>query len=231
MEGHTALGSWQSHLIHLPSLHVGEWSSFPGLVPPNDMVNSESVVDIKPGDSGMAVGYQVDEFTHTLSRKHFVAQSHIYPGFTGKVSSLTHFPLEPGCEDWAFYFQGSGLPLFVSGSWSGSMCRAHIALQELWAIAMMLHRMAFCLSGKVVNLHLDNSTAKAYLCNQCGTVSPFLSRLAYHIVSLTNKYGITLIPAYIPTHLNVEANYLSQDQMLPEWCLLPQAAFAFWVFQ
>ena len=35
---------------------------------------------------------------------------------------------------WAFYFQGSGLPLSVSGPWAGSMCRAHIALQELQAI-------------------------------------------------------------------------------------------------
>ena len=32
---------------------------------------------------------------------------------------------------WALHFQGSGLPLSVSGSWSGSMCRADIALQEL----------------------------------------------------------------------------------------------------
>ena len=32
---------------------------------------------------------------------------------------------------WAFYFQGSGLPLSVSGSWLGSLCRGHIALQEL----------------------------------------------------------------------------------------------------
>ena len=39
---------------------------------------------------------------------------------------------------WAFYFQGSDLPLSISGSWSGSMCRAHIALQELLAVAMML---------------------------------------------------------------------------------------------
>ena len=58
---------------------------------------------------------------------------------------------------WAFYFQGTGLLLSVSGLWSGSMCRAHIALQEFQAIAMMLHRMAFCLSGKVVALHLGNS--------------------------------------------------------------------------
>ena len=127
---------------------------------------------------------------------------------------------------WAFYFQGSGLPLSVSDSWWGSLCRAHIALQELQAIAFMLCRMAFYISGKVVALHLDNSTAKAYLCNQGGTVSPFLSRLACQILSLTSKHGIPLIPAYILTHLNVEGDFLSQDQLLPEWHLLPQITHA-----
>ena len=134
---------------------------------------------------------------------------------------------------WSFYFQGSGLTLSVSGSWSGFMCRAHIAFSCLtgMAIAMMPCRMAFCLSGKVVALHLDNSTAKAYLCNQGGTVSLFLFRLAWQILSLTDKHGIILIPAYIPTHFNVEADYLSWDQMLPEWHHLPrvaQAAFHLW---
>ena len=132
---------------------------------------------------------------------------------------------------WAFYFQGSGLPLLVRGSWSGSLCKAHIALQELQAVAIMLCRMAFCLSGKVVALHLDNSTAKAYLCNQDGTVSPFLSRLAFWILSLTNKHGITFLPAYIHTHLNVEADYLYWDWVLVGWHLLPQvaqAAFCLW---
>ena len=127
---------------------------------------------------------------------------------------------------WAFYFQGSGLPFSVSGAWSGSLSRAHIALQELQAVAVMLRRMAFHLSGKVVALHLDNSTAKAYLCNQGGTVSPFLSRLACGILSLTDKHGITLLPAYIPTHLKVEADFLSWDWLLLEWHLLPQVAQA-----
>ena len=54
---------------------------------------------------------------------------------------------------WAFYFQGSGLPLSVSGALSGSLCRAHIALQELQVISIMLCRMAFNRSGKVVALH------------------------------------------------------------------------------
>ena len=111
------------------------------------------------------------------------------------------------------------------------MFKAHTALQELQAIATMLCRMAFCLSGKEVSLHFDNSTAKAYLCNQGGTVSLFLSRLMCWILSLTDKHGISLIPAYSPTHLNVEANYLSWYQMLLEWHLPPlvvQAAFHLW---
>ena len=124
----------------------------------------------------------------------------------------------------AIYFQGCGLPLSVSGPWSGSMCRAHITLQGLQAIVMMLQRMAFCLSGKVVVWHLDNSTAQDYLHNQCGTMSPILSWLACHILNLTDKHAITLIPAYIPTHLNVEADYLSWDGMSLEWHLLPQVA-------
>ena len=69
------------------------------------MVNSESAMGIKPGNSGVMIGYQVDEFTHTWSAQQFVAHSHIYPGFTGKMSSLTHFPLELGCEDYSFLDQ------------------------------------------------------------------------------------------------------------------------------
>ena len=85
---------------------LGRGLLFPGLVPSDDVVNPDSVMAIKPGDSGVVIGYQVDEFTHTWSAEWFVACSHIYPGFTGKVSSLTHFPLEPGCEDYALF--GSG---------------------------------------------------------------------------------------------------------------------------
>ena len=87
MLGHTALGAWQSHLIPLPFLHGREGSSFPGLVPSDDTVNSESVVGIKHGDSDVVIGYQVDEFTHTWFVGQFLAHSHIYPVFTGNVLS------------------------------------------------------------------------------------------------------------------------------------------------
>ena len=98
-------GSIESHPIPPPSLHDGEGSSFPGLVPSDNTVDSKSVMGIKPDDSGVVIGYQVDEFTHTWSAEQFVAYSDIYPGFTGKVSSSTHFPLEPRCEDYAFLDQ------------------------------------------------------------------------------------------------------------------------------
>ena len=106
------------------------------------------------------------------------------------------------------YFQGFGLPLCLSRASSDSICMVHIALQELQAVMLMLHRMASYLSGKVAALHLCNNTAKAYICIQSGTVSLFVSSLACCILSMTNKHGITPIPAYIPTHLNVEAHYL-----------------------
>ena len=71
------------------------------------------------------------------------------------------------------------------------MCRTHAVLQELQAVTMKQCRMAFQLSGKVVALHLVNSTAKAYLCNHIVTVSSFVSGLACQILSLTNNYIVT----------------------------------------
>ena len=60
-------GSAESHLIPPSSIHDGKESSFPGLVPTDDMVNSEPVVSIKPFNSGVVIGYWVDEFTNTCS--------------------------------------------------------------------------------------------------------------------------------------------------------------------
>ena len=102
MVGHTALrlGSESCDPPTFPTWCRGVFC--PGLFPSNDTVNSESTVGIKTGDSGVMNGYQVDNFTCTWSAEQFVACSHIYPGFTGKVLSLTHFPLEPGSEDYCF---------------------------------------------------------------------------------------------------------------------------------
>ena len=66
--------------------------------------NVESVLGIKPGNSGVVIGYQVDECTYTWLAQYIVARSHIYRGFMG-TSTLTHFPLEPECEDYSILYQ------------------------------------------------------------------------------------------------------------------------------
>ena len=50
-------------------------------------------------------GYQSDKFTHTWLAECFIAWSNIYPGFPGKLFTLTHFPLEPSSEDYSFLDQ------------------------------------------------------------------------------------------------------------------------------
>ena len=58
---------------------------------------------------------------------------------------------------------------------------------------------------------------------------PFQISMPY--IEPADKHGITLIPAYIPIHLNVEADCLSQGQLFPKWHLfsfIAQAAFHLW---
>ena len=98
-----------SHSIHMMGHIVLEiwqrvaWSScllYTGLVPPNDIVNSKCVVGVNLGDSGVVIGYHIGEFTGPWSVECFVSHSQNYPWFTGKVSALIHFPLEPSFEDY-----------------------------------------------------------------------------------------------------------------------------------
>ena len=73
MVGNTALGAWQSHPIPLPSLHGGKQSSFLGSPSSSDIVDSESVVGIKLGDSGLVIRYYLDEFNHICIDECFIA--------------------------------------------------------------------------------------------------------------------------------------------------------------
>ena len=86
-------GSTESHPIPPSSQYGWEGSSFLGSAPPSDIINSESVVSIKPGDSSVVIRYQVDEFTCTWLVEYFFAQSHIYLCFMGQVPTLTDSPL------------------------------------------------------------------------------------------------------------------------------------------
>ena len=161
-------GSLESHPIPLPSLHDGEGSFFPGLVPSDDTINPESVMGVKPGDSSVVIGYQVDESTHTWSAEKFVAHSHIFPGFTGKVSSLTHFP---GCEDYAFLIR---LLLTLNKAWTPSSLihSRHRNWTLLWRSLMPLHLLQSLLafSAQLVPflIILSCSLLLAFILINCG---------------------------------------------------------------
>ena len=107
------------------------------------------------------------------------------------------------------------------------MNRVYIALQELETVALMLHRISFDLSHKKVSILLDSSAVEAYLCNQSGTISLSLSRLACCVLDVANKHDMTVILAYIPTHLYMEAVYLSGGRLVPKWHLLHIAEAVF----
>ena len=86
----------------------------------DDMVNSESVVDVTPGDSGVVIRYQVDEFIFTWSVEYFIAQSDIYASFMGNVSMLIYSTPEQGCEDYSFLDQAleDFEHIFILSSWT-----------------------------------------------------------------------------------------------------------------
>ena len=67
----------------------------------------------------------------------------------------------------------------------------------------------------------DNTSAVAYLRNQGGTKSLVVNDLATDICLWSEKRGMTLVPRYLPGHLNVLADHLSRrGQILKtEWSL------------
>ena len=63
----------ESYPVPSPSIHGGGGVFFPGNAPPSDTVDSESVVGVKPGDFGVLIRQQVNEFTCTWLAENFIA--------------------------------------------------------------------------------------------------------------------------------------------------------------
>ena len=88
-------GLAESQLIPLPFLCGWEGSFVSGIAPLDDKVNSKSVLGIKSQWfwCDLVSGWGI--YSHLVPEQ--FAQSNIYPGFKDKMlTTLTHFPLEPG---------------------------------------------------------------------------------------------------------------------------------------
>ena len=62
----------------------------------------------------------------------------------------------------------------------------------------------------------DNTSAVAYLRNQGGTKSLAMNDLATYICLWSEKRGMTLVPRYLPGHVNVLADHLSRKGSNPQ---------------
>ena len=121
----------------------------------------------------------------------------------------------------------------AAGLWLPSEVTRHINELELLAIQRAVVHFLPLIRGKVVMFHLDNSSAVAYLQNQGGTHSLPMFRLAWDILLLCQKHGITLQVGHIPGRLNVLADSLSRRNQIigTEWSLHPgivRQMFSIW---
>ena len=83
-----------------------------------------------------------------------------------------------GCYGQSFGLLFAGFWVYLSLSfnetWLCSISKLPVVLQGLQVDVIIWHRMIYHLSGKAVAMYFYNSTAKAYVCNQGGTVPFFL---------------------------------------------------------
>ena len=120
-------------------------------------------------------------------------------------------------QGWGAHLQD----LTASGIWSQDQAQLHINVLELQAIWLGLRAFSQRVENTRVALMSDNTSAVAYLRNQGGTKSLAMNDLATDICLWAEKRGMTLVPRYLPGHLNVLADHLSRrGQILKtEWSL------------
>ena len=120
-------------------------------------------------------------------------------------------------QGWGAHLQ----ELTASGIWSQDQSQLHINVLELQAIWLGLRAFSQRVENARVALMSDSTSAVAYLRNQGGTKSLAMNDLATDICLWSEKRGMTLVPCYLPGHLNVLADHLSRrGQILKtEWSL------------
>ena len=135
----------------------------------------------------------------------------------GTIDVEYYLYTDSSTQGWGAHMQ----ELTASGIWSQDQSQLHINVLELQAIWLGLRTFSQRLENARVALMSYNTSAVAYLRNQGGTKSLAMSDLATDICLWSEKRGMTLVPRYLPGHLNVLADHLSRrGQILKtEWSL------------
>ena len=134
-------------------LHGGEWYSFQGWTAPDDTVVSGCVVAIKPGDSGLLTGYQVDEFTNivlNLSSQTLLTEQNWIHALMRLILCL----LQPQQSFWTwYYFCYFKLQLTSSIKYHKLWCQAKALLLPVPQVGKILSWFVIFL---VIKLYLDS---------------------------------------------------------------------------
>ena len=135
----------------------------------------------------------------------------------GTIDVECYLYTDSSTQGWGAHLQD----LTASGIWSQDQAQLHINVLELQAIWLGLRAFSQRVENTRVALMSDNTSAVAYLRNQGGTKSLAMNDLATDICLWAEKRGMTLVPRYLPGHLNVLADHLSRrGQILKtEWSL------------
>jgi len=141
----------------------------------------------------------------------------------------TIFPLVPNAfcvadaSDWGCSCVINGVNYVTQ--WRDYQKDWHINSKELFAITHFVTLNINSLSGSILQIQTDNTTAQAYLANQGGTHSRVLYDHVRPFLLLLHEHNIRILPVRIPSIYNCLADALSRGQLPPEWHLLPPAVF------
>ena len=118
----------------------------------------------------------------------------------------------------------------LSGRWSKKESREHINKLELRAILYALKGLKEMVTGKIVAVFADNTTALSYVKKQGGTKSWDLFHLVEELFLWLEEHKVILIPRFIQGKTNVVADTLSRrGQIIPtEWTLNAQVCEQLW---
>ena len=109
----------------------------------------------------------------------------------------------------------------LSGQWSPEETQLHISILELRAIRQTLLALSEDLAGQTVRIMTDSISAAAYIRREGGTHSISLYQEARSLLMWCHEHQITLIPHFLPGHLNVLADLQSRPHQVlsTEWTL------------
>ena len=111
--------------------------------------------------------------------------------------------------------------LSARGTWPPLTRKLHINRLELQAVYQACLAFKAQLSSTVTRVHLDNTSAIAYIRKEGGTQSSGLTKDARKLLTWCDKNKVTLIPVHIAGVRNVQADRLSRAGQLlnSEWCI------------